>query len=295
MTGLPDPRTGGRLHNGPDGGSAGTADGFADGLDEEFEVPTRWLPDTGAHAEIDEDAHIEGALILSVGGAQQSHVDLLHPERIFYEYLQRIGHVVDLVGAPGEPLRVLHLGAGALTLVRYLQATRPGSEQTAVDLDGTLMDFVLDAMPLPEGTVCDVVIGDAADAVLEQPDGAFDVVVLDIFAGADAPAHLTSPDFAAHLLRVCAREGVVLVNVGDDPPLAFARAQSRQLAALAPATAVLTEAGMVDGSRAGNVVVAARNGPWPDAWTRALLAAGPHPAAVLVGPARAAFEQIPPR
>ncbi len=288
MTGAPDPQPAGSAD-----GSIG--EGLDDGSDDGFDVPTRWLPGSGACAEIDEDAYIEGALILSIGGAQQSHVDLLHPERVFYEYLQRICNVVDLVGEPGGPLRVLHLGAGALTLVRYLQATRPGSAQTAVDLDRALMDFVLDAMPLPDGTVCDIVIGDAADVVLERPDDAFDVVVLDIFAGADAPAHLTSPDFAAHLLRVCAGDGVVLVNVGDDPPLAFARAQSRQLAALAPATAVLTEAGMVDGSLAGNVVVVARKGPWPDAWTRALRAAGPHPAAVLVGQDRAAFEQLPPR
>lgn len=261
------------------------------GGEDEFEVPTRWLPATGAYAEIDEDAHIEGALILSIGGAQQSHVDLLHPERVFYEYLQRIAHVIDLVAPRGEPLRVLHLGAGALTLVRYVQATRPGSRQVAVDLEGELIAFVLDAMPLPVGTVCEIITGDAADAVLEQPDGAFDVVVLDIFAGPEAPAHLTSPDFAAHLLRVCGDDGVVLVNVGDDPPLDFARAQSLQLSSLAPSTAVLTEAAMVDGGHAGNVVIAVRRAPWPDAWTQELLAAGPHPAAVLVGPERAAFEQ----
>ncbi|WP_258062105.1 spermidine synthase [Arthrobacter sp. B0490] len=269
--------------------------GAAPGNEDDAEVPTRWLPGTGAYAEIDEDAHIKGALILSIGGAQQSHVDLRHPERVFYEYLQRIAHVIDLVGEPGAPLRVLHLGAGALTLVRYVQATRPGSPQTAVDLERNLIDFVLDAMPLPDGTSCDIVIGDAADAVLEQPDAAFDVVVLDIFAGADAPVHLTSPDFAAHLLRVCAEDGVVLVNVGDDPPLAFARAQSRQLAALAAATAVLTEAGMVGGSQAGNVVIAARRVPWPGTWTRALLTAGPHPAAVLAGPDLAAFHGPAPR
>ncbi|WP_298251371.1 spermidine synthase [uncultured Arthrobacter sp.] len=255
-----------------------------------FEVPTRWLPATGAYAELDEDAFIDGALILSIGGAQQSHVDVLHPERIFYEYLQRIAHVIDLLGPAGAPLRVLHLGAGALTLVRYVQATRPGSRQTAVDVDAELLDFVLDAVPLPHGTACEIVAGDAADVVLEEADGAFDVVVLDIFAGADAPAHLTSPDFAGHLLRICAEDGVVLVNVGDDPPLDFARAQARQLSSLAPATAVLTEAAMVDGGQAGNVIVAARRSPWPDTWTTALLAAGPHPAAVLVGLELAAFE-----
>ncbi|WP_434993999.1 spermidine synthase [Arthrobacter sp. Ld5] len=264
-----------------------------EGPDGEYEVPTRWLPGTGAYAELDEDAYIEGALILSIGGAQQSHVDLRHPGRVFYEYLQRIANVIDLAAPPGAALRVLHLGAGALTLVRYVQATRPGSRQVAVDLEAELLDFVLDAMPLPEGTSCEIVAGDAADAVLEQPDAAFDVVVLDIFAGADAPAHLTGPDFAAHLLRVCADDGVVLVNVGDDPPLAFARAQSRQLSALASATAVLTEAAMVDGGQAGNVIVAARRTAWPADWTPALLAAGPHPAAVLTGPDLARFEEPP--
>ncbi|WP_189636242.1 spermidine synthase [Arthrobacter sp. NamB2] len=258
-----------------------------------FDVPTRWLSGIGAYAEIDEDAYIEGALILSIGGAQQSHVDVQHPERIFYEYLQRIAHVIDVLRAPGAPLRVLHLGAGALTLVRYIQATRPGSVQVAVDTEADLIDFVLDAMPLPHGTACEVVIADAADAVLEQPDAAFDAVVLDIFAGADAPSHLTSPDLAAHLLRICAEDGIVLVNVGDDPPLSFARAQSRQMTSLAVETAVLTEAAMVSGRSAGNVIVAARRQSWPAAWTAALLAAGPHPAAVLVGPAREAFEQAP--
>ncbi|WP_181036469.1 spermidine synthase [Arthrobacter sp. B1805] len=258
-----------------------------------FDVPTRWLSGIGAYAEIDEDAYIEGALILSIGGAQQSHVDVQHPERIFYEYLQRIAHVIDVLKAPGAPLRVLHLGAGALTLVRYIQATRPGSVQVAVDTEADLIELVLDAMPLPHGTECEVVIGDAADVVLEQPDAAFDAVVLDIFAGADAPSHLTSPDFAAHLLRICAEDGIVLVNVGDDPPLSFARAQSRQLSSLAVETAVLTEAAMVSGGFAGNVIVAARRQSWPAAWTAALLAAGPHPAAVLVGPAREAFEQAP--
>lgn len=257
---------------------------------DEFEVPTRRLPRTGAYAELDEDAFIEGALILSVGGDQQSHVDVRHPHRVFYEYLQRIAAVVDLVGEPGAPLRVLHLGAGALTLVRYIQATRPGSHQVAVDIDPDLIGFVLEHMPLTVGTDCDILCADAAAAVGNQPDAAFDVVVLDIFAGADAPAHLTSAGFARELLRVCAEDGVVLVNVGDDPPLTFARAQSRQLSSLAGATAVLTEAVMVDGSCAGNVIVVARRTAWPEDWTRALLVAGPHPAAVLTGEDLTQFE-----
>ncbi|KNC18534.1 SAM-dependent methyltransferase [Arthrobacter sp. RIT-PI-e] len=259
--------------------------------DGDFEVPTRWLSGIGAYAELDEDAFIDGALILSIGGAQQSHVDVRRPERVFYEYLQRIAHVLDLVRPAGTPLRVLHQGAGALTLVRYVQATRPGSAQVAVDIEGELMEFVLETIPLAPGTDCSIVVDDAAATVRDQPDGAFDAVVLDIFAGADAPAHLTGPGFAADLLRICAEDGVLLVNVGDDPPLRFAREQSRQLTSLAASTAVLTEAGMVGGALAGNVVVAARRSSWPASWTTTLLERGPHPAAVLVGTGREEFER----
>ena len=99
--------------------------------------------------------------MLSIGGAEQSHVNLADPADIFYEYLRRIGHVVDLAAPWGEPITALHLGAGALTLARYIQATRPGSVQYAVELERELLDFVLAQLPLPEGTELHTVIGDA--------------------------------------------------------------------------------------------------------------------------------------
>jgi hypothetical protein len=244
-------------------------------------VPTRWLRAAGAHAEIDEDAFLEGAYILSIGGAQQSHVNLAHPDQVFYEYLHRIANVIDLVRPPGEPLRVLHLGAGALTLVRYVQATRPGSLQTAVELERELLDFVLDRLPLPAGTQCDIIIDDAAAALDGLPTAGFDAVVLDVFAGADAPAHLTTAPFYRRLLELAAPGGVVLVNVGDDPPLAFARAQARTLAGEAAGAAALADTGMFTGRHPGNIVLAALNEAWPREWTDRLLAAGPHPASVL--------------
>ncbi|MBD4476339.1 spermidine synthase, partial [Xanthomonas citri pv. citri] len=79
-----------------------------------------------------EDARIApdelGGLILEIGGAVQSHVDQADPTAVRYEYLRRVANVLDGVAPAGAPLRVLHLGAGALTLPRYVQATRPGSE-----------------------------------------------------------------------------------------------------------------------------------------------------------------------
>jgi len=69
-----------------------------------------------------------------VDGTPQSHVDLDDPSYLSFEYVRRLGHVVDLVAEPGIPLSVVHLGAGALTLARYVEATRRGSRQRAVEI-----------------------------------------------------------------------------------------------------------------------------------------------------------------
>lgn len=251
--------------------------------------PSRLLRGIGAHAQIAPDGYSDGAWVLSIGGAEQSHVDLARPREIFYEYLRRIGNVLDLAAPAGQPLRTLHLGAGALTLARYLQATRPGSEQHAVELERELLDFVLAHLPLPEGTRLHTVIGDAREELSRYAPGSFDAVILDVFAGADAPAHLTESAYYRELLALPGPEGVLLVNVGDDPPLAFARAQVRALreaaADVRPASgiAALGERSMFSGRYPGNIVLAAAAGGWPQELTDALLAAGPHPAAVLTG------------
>ena len=60
-----------------------------------------------------------------------AHVDTADPTHLFFEYLRRIGHVADAFAPAGAPVRALHLGGGALTLPRYLAATRPGSAPPA--------------------------------------------------------------------------------------------------------------------------------------------------------------------
>lgn len=264
------------------------------GVDEDGSVPTRQLAGIGQLAEIDEDAFTDGAFILSIGGAQQSHVDLGNPGHVFYEYLRRIANVLDIFKPAGEPIRMLHLGAGALTLVRYVQGTRPGSEQVAVELERELLDFVLEHLPLPDGTKCSMVIDDARAALDRFEDGSFDAVVLDVFAGADAPAHLTDQAFYRALTALTAPGGVVLVNVGDDPPLTFGRAQARQLREAADEVAVLADAGMISGRMAGNIVLVGTDSGWPAEWSSALVAAGPHPGCVVTGSALDAFCS-PPR
>ena len=89
-----------------------------------------------------------GSWMLLVDGISQSHVDLDDPRHLDLEYMQRLGHLIDLAAPAGAPLRVLHLGAGGLTLARYAAATRPGSRQLAVEADAEVARLVRRRLPV---------------------------------------------------------------------------------------------------------------------------------------------------
>ena len=98
--------------------------------------------------------------MLLVDGVPQSHVDLDDPGYLDFEYVRRLGHVIDEAAPAGQPLRVLHLGAGALTLARYVAATRPGSSQLAVEVDAALVDLIRLRLP-PRNPRLRIRVGDA--------------------------------------------------------------------------------------------------------------------------------------
>ena len=83
------------------------------------------------------------------GGFGSNWEDTLYLE---FEYMRRLGHLADLAAPAGEPLRVLHLGGGGLSLARYVAAARPGSSQLAVDSDGALVKLVRRLLPLDQPT-----------------------------------------------------------------------------------------------------------------------------------------------
>ncbi|RMI41244.1 spermidine synthase, partial [Streptomyces triticirhizae] len=115
------------------------------------------------------DVDRPAAWLLTVDDAPQSYLDLDDPTHLEFEYLRRLGHVVDTAAPPGAPLRVLHLGGGALTLPRYVAATRPGSTQRVVEGDGRLAALVAETLPPPPGAGIEVTVADARAAVDAAP------------------------------------------------------------------------------------------------------------------------------
>ena len=229
---------------------------------------------------------------LIVDGTPQSHVDLDDPTHLHFEYIVRMGAVIDQLrdGA----LTAVHLGAGALTIPRYIDATRPGSRQQVIEWEAPLAQLVREHLPLPKGASIRVRIGDAREGVQKLPSalvGACDLVVSDVYSGAQTPAHLTSIEFYREVSALLAPGGVLLINVADGPGLAFARRQVATVADVLSEVAVLADTQVLKGRRFGNLVIAASTSPLPTEWLPRLLAAGPHPAKIAQGAEVAAFVQ----
>ena len=240
------------------------------------------------------DADRRAAWMLLIDGVPQSHVDLDDPGYLDFEYVRRIGHVIDEAAPAGQPLRVLHLGAGALTLARYVASTRPGSPQLAVEVDAALVGLIRLRLPLRNPRLR-VRVGDARAELERLRPGSFDVVIADVFAGGRTPAHLTSAEFWAAAHRAVggtargSRVGVVAANVADGAPLAHTRAQVATVRAVFPHVCLIADAAVLRGRRFGNLVLAASPEPLPvDALTRRA-AGDPMPGRVVHGADLARF------
>jgi len=239
------------------------------------------------------------AWTLLVDSTPQSYVDLDDPLYLDFEYMQRIGHVLDLAAPEGAPLSVLHLGGGALSLPRYVAASRPGSRQLAVDSDTALVELVRERLPLRQPALrqparrlasrigiragrVTVRVGDARDVLSNVQAGSYDVVIADVFAGARTPAHLTSVEFLSAARGVLTPDGIFVANIGDGPPLAHTRARTAAAMAVFADVCLMADAPVLRGRRYGNLVLAASDAGLPvtDLTRRA---ADPFPARLLHG------------
>ena len=256
------------------------------------EIPSKVLSLSGYLATVTPDRWVNGAYTLTVDGTPQSHVNLDDPSELFFEYVQRMGHVIDQIGMPGQPITAVHLGAGALTLPRYVEATRPGSRQQVVEIESDLVDLVRAELPWSSRASIRVRHGDAREVVEKLPPGlrgTVDLLVVDVFSGARTPAHVTSIEFYRSAVSLLSPTGIVLANIADGPGLAFARGQAATMQAAIGHVAALAETQILKGRRFGNIVLVGSSTALPFEWMPRLLAAGPHPSKVVTGPELKAF------
>lgn len=237
----------------------------------------------GGTAKLMPDVDRPRAWLLTVDGSPQSYVDLDDPLHLEFEYVRRLAHAVDCAAPEGEPLDVLHLGGGALTLPRWVAATRPGSRQRVAESDGGLVELVSALLPLAAGADVAVHTADARDHLEAAPSGGYDVVVADVFGGSRVPAQVASLGFARAAARALRPGGLYAANLADGAPFGFLRSQLATFAAVFGELALIAEPSVLRGRRFGNAVLLASQSPLPVAPLARRAAADAFPARVEEG------------
>lgn len=251
------------------------------------EAFTHRLASSGLIASLEPDQWRPGSWVLSIDETPQSHVDLGDPTALHFEYIARMGHVIDAAFPAGQTITALHLGAGALTIPRYVEATRPGSRQQVIEIERDLIDFVREHCPLPRGASIRCRYGDAREVMESLPKGLLgqvDLVVIDVFRGARTPAHVTSVEFYSAIKALLAPGGLVVANVADGPPMSFARGQLATLRFVFGDAFGVAEQGVANSKRFGNVVLGALASGSIPPWVSSLAGIGPHPTGLIAGP-----------
>ncbi len=238
----------------------------------------------GGEATLVPDPDLPEGWLLLIEGTQQSHVDLADPSRLVFEYMRRIGHVIDLL--PPGPLRVVHLGGGAMALARYASASRPRTRNLVIEHDAALVELVRVHLPWPREHQIRVRTAEARAALESLPDGSADLIILDVFASAQTPGNLTTVEAFGHVRRVLTPGGTLVANIADENPLTYARRYVAGVRATFDRVVVAAEPSVLRGRRFGNLIVVGQS-PWAEPLDLAALtrrsAGDPWPARVLHG------------
>jgi hypothetical protein len=228
------------------------------------------------------------AWMLLLDGVESSHVDLDDPTVLEFEYVRWFGDVIDCLRPPGEPLDTVHLGGGAMTLARYVTATRPGSAQIVFEIDGALVDLIRTRLPWKKDRRLRVRVGDARAGLATLAAGSRDLVVRDVFMDAVVPASMQTVECAQLVKRSLRSSGVYLMNVADRAPFAVTGVELATLFDVFTHIAVISEPAVLRGRRHGNLVLMAADVPLPiDAIARRVADGGVQGRVRDVGEARA--------
>lgn len=195
---------------------------------------------------------------LVLDAVRNSYVDLDDPTHLEFEYVRAIASVTDVAFPTGEPLAAYHLGGGGLTLPRYLDVVRPGTESLVSEIDGGVVRLDREELGLVTGDGIDVRVEDGRLGLGRLDDDSRDLVVGDAFGGISVPWHLTTTEALDEVRRVLTDDGVYVVNLIDHGTLDFARAETATIAATFEDVALLRDP---DADNGGNLVVVAADRP----------------------------------
>ena len=204
---------------------------------------------------VEVDAGNPSGRVLRLDDLRHSYVDLDDPTHLEFWYIRRLVDAIEILGPEGL-IDVIELGGGGFTIPRYLQATRPGSNQTVMEIDEDLVGIVVTDLEFDRAAETEIVVGDARLSMTDRPSDSADIVIGDAFGSRAVPFHLATREFLTDLDRVLRPGGVYAANVIDSSALDFLRAEAATIADVFPHVVVILGAGAAAGFGGNSVIVA---------------------------------------
>lgn len=153
----------------------------------------------------------------TIHGAQLAAPAFARQPLTYYHPRTALGEAIlgGLSTADAAHLALIGLGAGSTACLM-----RPDDELTIFEIDPAVVrlatapdgDFTYVPLCQPDARIQ---LGDARLQIAEEPDGAFDVVVVDAFSSDAIPAHLLTREAVALYLRKTRPTGVVVLHLSN--------------------------------------------------------------------------------
>jgi len=209
---------------------------------------------------IAEDGDSERSLWLDQ--LRHGFVDLDDPTNLDIRYVRILADVVD--GLPEGSVDGLHIGGAAFTVPRYVEFTRPGSDQLVFEIDAELVEIAERDLGLELNDTLRVRTGDARLGLSDLADESADLIVGDAFGSEAVPWHLTTTEVMAELDRLLRDDGIYAVNLIDGPRARFAAATLTTLAEHFDYVGVIEPSGVRESTARFNRIVVASDAPLPE-------------------------------
>jgi MFS family permease len=222
------------------------------------------LEETTYHcAQIEADPERPTAELLLLDRGYNSEIEPNDPRYLGFTYERWIGSAISAIGSPHEPLDGVFVGGGAFTLPRWLEATRPGSHSTVLEVDPKLVELDRTHLGLRTSADLRAVVGDARLTMERQPTGSANVIVGDAFSSRTVPWQLMTREWLRDVRRVLRPDGIYMLNMIDLHPLKLLRAEAATLLSAFANVRMITVAGQDGSPLGGNEVMMASDRPLP--------------------------------
>jgi spermidine synthase len=142
--------------------------------------------------------------------ALQSVVNLETPQRLQMANLEYLMSVLLFTAAPQ---RILMLGTAAGSLLHFLRHHYPQANITALDIDAELVEQLRQLQILPAGTPELTYLYDDAARYIATCKEDYDLVIVDIFNGAQTPPWLLEKTVIQQLFEMTSSGGALAFNL----------------------------------------------------------------------------------